>query len=160
MKKYLIVPVIVLLSGLLVQCKKDAVAGPDDEATLLIGKINMLRQKGCNCGTLYMPPVPPLSLNSQLQGAAVNHAKDMAERNYFDHLSPEGINPDERALTAGFKGNFRGENLAKGYNLPEEVITAWKNSTSHCQAMMDAKSKQAGAGTSQNYWVVMFGGAL
>ncbi|MNQ86561.1 Cysteine-rich secretory protein family protein [compost metagenome] len=104
-----------------------------------------------------MPPVPKLAINNQLQNAAVAHAKDMAQKNYFDHLSPEGGTPEERVVNAGYSGEFRSENLAKGYSRADEVVAAWKNSVSHCKAMMDAKSKEAGAGTAQNYWVVTFG---
>ncbi|NMN39285.1 CAP domain-containing protein [Pedobacter riviphilus] len=160
MKKYLIMFAGMLLCALLMQCKKDEITVPESNASLLIDKINLLRQRGCNCGTEYMPPVPDLSLNIQLQNAAISHAKDMAQQNYFDHLSPDGGTPAERALGAGYTGDFRGENLAKGYSEVDLVITAWKNSVSHCKAMMDAKSKAAGAGTAQNYWVVTFGGSL
>ncbi|MBO9672726.1 MAG: CAP domain-containing protein [Sphingobacteriaceae bacterium] len=160
MKKYLTVSAAMLLF-ILVQCKKDEMALPERDVDLMvIAKINELRQSGCNCGTSYMPPVPNLSINKQLQDAARAHAKDMAERNYFDHLSPEGGTPEERALNAGYTGDFKAENLGKGYSQADQVIAAWKSSVSHCKAMMDAKSKEAGAGTTHNYWVVAFGSSL
>ncbi|MNW09782.1 Cysteine-rich secretory protein family protein [compost metagenome] len=81
----------------------------------------------------------------------------MVQKNYFDHLSPEGSTPAERVLNAGYKGNFRAENLGRGYLRADQVVKAWKNSVSHCRAMMDAKSKEAGAGMAQNYWVVTLG---
>jgi uncharacterized protein YkwD len=146
-----------LLCILLVQCKKDEVVTPENDVSLVIDKINQLRQSGCNCGTAYMPPAPNLSLNKQLQDAAILHAKDMAQRNYFDHLSPEGGTPDERAINAGYEGDFKAENLAKGYGRADQVIAAWKASVSHCKAMMDASSREAGAGMDNNYWVVNFG---
>ncbi|QIL38997.1 CAP domain-containing protein [Pedobacter sp. HDW13] len=157
MKNWSIVFLFLLSGTLLIQCKKDEVIQPGNEVILLVDKINLLRQSGCNCGVEYMPPVPNLAINNQLQNAAVAHAKDMAQRNYFDHLSPEGVSPDERAVSAGYKGNFIAENLAKGYSRTDEVVAAWKNSVSHCKAMMDAKSKEAGAGMAQNYWIVTFG---
>jgi uncharacterized protein YkwD len=160
MNKYLIVFGVTLLSVLSVQCKKDEITAPENTLALLVIKINQIRQKGCNCGAEYMAPVPVLSLNNQLQTAAIMHAKDMAEQNYFDHLSPDGGTPAERATSVGYKGDFRAENLARGYGQVDQVINAWKNSVSHCKAMMDAKSKEAGAGTVQNYWVVTFGTSL
>ncbi|TCD27326.1 CAP domain-containing protein [Pedobacter psychrodurus] len=160
MKKYLTLFAGMLLCILLTQCKKDEMAVPESDVSLVINKINLLRQSGCNCGTEYMAPVPNLSLNNELQNAAITHAKDMAKRNYFDHLSPEGGTPAERALNAGYTGDFRAENLAKAYSQADQVIAAWKNSVSHCKAMMDAKSKEAGVGMSHNYWVVTFGNPL
>lgn len=157
MKKLVTMFAGILLCILLLQCKKDEVAEPENEVTMVIHKINLLRQSGCNCGMEYMPVVPNLSFNSQLQNAAMAHANDMAQRNYFDHLSPEGGTPAERVLNAGYNGNFRAENLAWGYDRADQVVTAWKNSISHCKAMMDAKSKEAGVAMAQNYWVVTFG---
>lgn len=157
MKNGLIICWFLLLGILLVQCKKDEVVQPKNEVLLLVDKINLLRQSGCNCGTEYMPPVAPLSVNMSLQTAASMHAKDMAQKNYFDHLSPEGGTPEERVDNASYTGEFRSENLAKGYSRADEVVAAWKSSTSHCKAMMDARSNEAGAGMAQNYWVVTFG---
>ncbi|WP_293312736.1 CAP domain-containing protein [Pedobacter sp. UBA5917] len=147
----------IMLCLLLVQCKKEAVPTPETEINQLIDKINLLRQSGCNCGTDYMPPVPNLSLNNFLQHAALAHASDMAQRNYFNHLPPEGTSPNERAASAGYTGIFISENLAEGYKNADQVIAAWKNSVSHCKAMMDAQNKEAGAGEKQNFWVVNFG---
>lgn len=160
MKKLLEVFAVLSICMFLVQCKKDDLVEPENEVTMIIHKINLLRQSGCNCGTEFMPVVPKLSSNSQLQKAAITHANDMAQRNYFDHLSPEGSTPSERASNAGYDGNFRAENLARGYALAEQVVKAWKNSNSHCKAMMDAKSNEAGVGMAQNYWVVTFGDPL
>ncbi|MCX2582466.1 CAP domain-containing protein [Pedobacter sp. MR22-3] len=142
------------------QCKKDVIALPLQDFNLVLEKINLLRQSGCTCGGDYMPPVAPLSLNSQLESAAMAHAKDMDQRNYFEHISPEGITPQERAFKAGYKGNVEGENLGKGYVNADEVINAWKKSASHCKAMMDANSNEAGIGFSENYWAISFGASL
>lgn len=160
MNKNLIMLGSTLLCVLLMQCKKDEITTPENNVALLINRINLLRQSGCNCGAEYMAPVPSLSSNNQLKNAAIMHVKDMAEQNYFDHLSPDGGTPAERALSAGYKGDFRAENLAKGYSEVDQVIAAWKNSVSHCKAMMDARSSEAGAGMEQNYWVVTFGSSL
>lgn len=160
MKKYLIIFASALLCILLMQCKKEELITPEDEASLVINNINLLRKKGCYCGNDYMPPVPVLSLNSQLQNAANGHARDMVQKNYFDHLSPEGGTPAERVSNSGYKGSFISENLGRGYLHADQVITAWKNSLSHCRAMMDAKSKEVGVGMAQNYWVVTFGSPL
>lgn len=145
---------------LLIQCRKDDIVPPLQDFHLLLEKINSLRQSGCTCGTDYMPSVAPLSSNIQLEKAAMAHVKDMDQRNYFAHVSPEGNNPEERAKSAGYQGVVKGENLGKGYLNSDEVIKAWKNSVSHCKAMMDANSNEAGIGFSQNYWAISFGTSL
>jgi len=150
----------ILSCVLFMRCKKDEVVPPQQDYHLVLEKINSLRQSGCNCGTDYMPSVAPLSLNIQLENAAMAHAKDMDLRNYFDHVSPEGTNPEERAIRAGYKGIIKGENLGKGYLHSDEVINAWKNSVSHCKAMMDANSNETGIGFSENYWAISFGASL
>jgi uncharacterized protein YkwD len=160
MKKYPIIFASALLCILLMQCKKEELTIPEDEVSLVINNINLLRKNGCQCGNDYMPPVPVLSLNDQLQDAATGHARDMVQKNYFDHLSPEGGTPAERVSNAGYKGSFSAENLGKGYLRADQVVVAWKNSVSHCKAMMNANSKEAGAGMDQNYWVVTFGSPL
>ncbi len=161
MKKYLhqlkATSTVILISLLLLHCKKEEVPVPDSGLNQLIDKINLLRQSGCNCGADYMPPVQTLTSNRALQTAALAHANDMAQKNYFDHVSPGGSSPNERALAAGYNGTFISENLAKGYGNADQVITAWKNSVSHCKAMMDAQIKEAGAGEAQNYWAISFG---
>ena len=148
---------VVLLCVLFVQCKKDGITGPVNSLASLVNKINLVRQRGCNCGVEYMPPVADLSVNNQLQNAAIIHATDMAEQNYFDHLSPDGGTPAERATSAGYKGDFRAENLAKGYPDADQVINACKNSVSHCKAMMDSTYIEIGAGKSGNVWVANLG---
>ncbi|KGE14679.1 CAP domain-containing protein [Sphingobacterium deserti] len=43
-----------------------------------------------------------LRWNSDLAKAAELRARDMAERNYFDHSSPEGIGPNHYIVKAGY----------------------------------------------------------
>src|SRR3569833_2707454 len=65
-------------------------------------RINEARHKGCNCGTEYMPPAPPLVWNDDLEAAALNHAEDMSSRNYFSHSSRDGRTMSDRVINAGY----------------------------------------------------------
>jgi uncharacterized protein YkwD len=137
-------------------CKKD----PDVQKPWqqeMLEQVNSLRQAGCQCGAAYMPPAPPLTWNDTLAAAADIHVKDMYERQYFDHISPDGTSPIQRAQRAGYKGTYIGENIAKGYSSVSTVMEGWKNSESHCKAMMDGLYRQMGAATTHNYWVQEFG---
>ena len=138
-------------------CKKETAADPGRLVPEMTDSVNQLRAKGCRCGTDSMPPVPPLTWNSQLAAAAAEHAKDMYVNNYFSHVSLQGTSPIQRAIQAGYTGMYVGENIAKGYTTTPEVMLAWKNSEAHCKAMMDTLYKEFGASTYNGYWVQELG---
>lgn len=56
--------------------------------------------------------VKPLELREEAVPIARNYAKDMWERGYFSHYSPEGEDVADRLDSAGTKFNIVGENLA------------------------------------------------
>lgn len=72
----------------------------------------------------------PLALNQYLTIAARAHSADMAARNFFDHLNPDGQNPTQRAVAAGYSGSA-GENIAAGYSTIDAVHKAWLESVEH-----------------------------
>lgn len=147
---------VILVICLLFGCKKDeGVQKPWQQQ--MLEEVNRLRQRGCRCGTDSMPPAPQLGWNDTLALAADAHVKDMYERQYFDHISPDGSSPVQRAIRAGYSGTYIGENIAKGYSSVNEVMQAWKNSESHCRAMMDSIYREMGAATAHSYWVQEFG---
>jgi uncharacterized protein YkwD len=47
-------------------------------------------------------PRQPLASNQALTIAARNHARDMIDRGYFDHVSPDGVGPNKRVRDAGY----------------------------------------------------------
>ena len=147
---------LILVICLLYGCKKDeGVQKPWQQQ--MLEEVNRLRQSGCRCGTDSMPPAPQLSWNDTLALAADAHAKDMYDRQYFDHIDPDGSSPIQRAIRAGYSGTYIGENIAKGYSSVSAVMQAWKNSESHCKAMMDGIYREMGAATVHSYWVQEFG---
>jgi uncharacterized protein YkwD len=126
-------------------------------------RINLARQKGCNCGHTYMPPAPPIIWNDLLEKAARGHALDMSERNYFSHTSKNGRTMSDRAIEAGyvFKGfkNFTvGENIAQGQMSIAEVMDGWLKSEGHCKNLMNPEFKEIGVAEIDHYWVQDFGG--
>jgi uncharacterized protein YkwD len=104
-----------------------------------------------------MPPVKPLTWNDTLAAAAMAHARDMDAKNYFNHISPTGTSPIQRATALGYTGNYVTENIAKGYTSLELLMDAWEKSESHCRAMMDSLQTEMGAGNVNTYWVQEFG---
>jgi uncharacterized protein YkwD len=125
--------------------------------------INDIRKKGCTCGITYMPPVSPLSWNQQLESAAMGHATDMAQKNYFSHTSKDGRTMENRIAAAGytyngFKSYAVGENIAQGQLSIDEVMRGWFKSEGHCKNLMNHAFKEVGVALNDTYWVQDFGG--
>ena len=77
----------------------------------------------------------PLAWDSELCRLAREHSEDMGGRGYFDHETPEGLFPKDRARAAGLRG-FRviAENIAynKGYENPGAyAVQRWMKSSGH-----------------------------
>lgn len=90
-----------------------------------------------------------LQYSRTLEQAADLHAKDLYDRNFFDHTNPDGDGPSDRALAAGFCHQYVGENIAWGQNSVStvtEVMTGWKNSPGHNDNMLRAGFEYVGIG--------------
>jgi hypothetical protein len=73
----------------------------------------------------------PLTLNNQLSNAAGLKAEDMFAKDYWAHNSPDGKTPWVFIRGAGYDYVYAGENLARGFNSAEEVVSAWMASPKH-----------------------------
>lgn len=88
----------------------------------------------------------PLAANAQLSQAAQAKATDMANRNYWAHNTPDGVQPWTFIANTGYNYTRAGENLACGFNDSNAVITGWYNSPSHRDNMLGAAYKDVGFG--------------
>lgn len=127
--------------------------------------INRVRATGCNCGTTYMPPVPPLTWNNDLEKSAEGHAWDMSNNKYFSHTSKDGRSMEDRIVFAGYyfkgyKSFMVGENIAWGQQSIDEVMAGWFKSEGHCHNLMNAGFKEIGVAENHHYWVQDFGGRV
>lgn len=61
--------------------------------------------------------LPELYFDEELAEVARTHSKDMFQRGYFSHYSPEGKSPFDRIRNNGIKFRIAGENLALAQNL-------------------------------------------
>ncbi|MDT3404907.1 CAP domain-containing protein [Mucilaginibacter terrae] len=132
-------------------------------STEFLKRINEVRQQGCKCGTTYMPPVPPLVWNNQLERAAKAHAQDMSKRSYFNHTSKDGRSIQNRIMAAGYtydgyKSFAIGENIAQGQESISEVSNGWFKSPRHCMNLMNRDFTEVGIAEVNRYWVQDFGG--
>src|SRR5690606_11328115 len=126
---------------------------------------NARRAVGASCGGQPFAPAGPVAPHPALRSSARGHSQDMANRGYFDHKTPEGVGPMQRAQNAGYGGGFVGENIAAGHRTPAEVVQGWMDSPGHCVNMMEPRYRFLGVGyllrqgdRFGHYWTQNFGG--
>jgi uncharacterized protein YkwD len=75
--------------------------------------------------------VASVKIDSRLNNSATMKAWDMFAKNYWAHVSPDGIQPWHWFTEAGYTYRFAGENLAKDFDTSAGVIDGWMNSSTH-----------------------------
>jgi uncharacterized protein YkwD len=76
--------------------------------------------------------MPPVVENAQLDLAAKAKAQDMFAKQYFEHVSPSGVDPGQLVKNAGYDYIVSAENLILGnFANEEEMVTDWMNSPGH-----------------------------
>lgn len=76
--------------------------------------------------------LPALKENAKLNAAALAKANDMFKKQYFEHVSPSGVDPGTLVKTYGYAYIVSGENLILGNFADEkEVVQDWMNSLGH-----------------------------
>lgn len=96
--------------------------------------------------------VPALTINPLLVEAAQAKADDMAKYSYFAHVSPQGVDPWHWFQVVGYSFNYAGENLAVDFSDSGDVNTAWMNSPTHRENILDPHFTQIGIATSQGMY--------
>lgn len=85
-----------------------------------------------------------LAEDPALAEAAQRHAQDMLDRNYYDHVTPEGKTPSDRFAALGGKGGA-GENIMKmegaagvilNFQLIEKNQKGWMYSPGHRENLL------------------------
>jgi len=86
---------------------------------------------GLSAAELFrLAPSEPLAFTAILNDAARDHARDMADRAFFAHINPDGLDPTQRAAALGYSGQA-GENIAAGYADLDAAHRAWLVSLGH-----------------------------
>jgi uncharacterized protein YkwD len=100
----------------------------------------------------------PLNVDARLAQAAQDHSADMAERDYFDHTTPEGLTFAERIVNAGYP-TPGAENIAVGQQTAEQVMEGWMNSDGHRANILNCELTNIGVGFVEDrmYWTQDFG---
>ncbi len=90
---------------------------------------------------------PALQMSSQLATAAQAKANDMAKRDYWNHVTPDGKQPWSFIDTSGYQYEAAGENLAYGFGSSDQVMTAWMHSAEHRANILDSDYQDVGFAT-------------
>ncbi|MCU1410676.1 MAG: hypothetical protein JWR04_1383, partial [Rhodoglobus sp.] len=101
-----------------------------------------------------------LTYDEGLASVARLHSADMAQRDYFSHTTPEGLDPFQRAEAAGQSASA--ENIAAGQATAAAVMESWMNSAGHRANILNCSLTRLGVGVSYGgsygiYWTQLFG---
>lgn len=108
----------------------------DDYETLLFRLGNCERQAR---------DLPPLECDLRLVWAGRAHSRDMEERRYFSHFSPEGLSPVDRLSARGMEFAASGENIALAPTMAF-VHHGWMMSRGHRESILSRDFTHSGVG--------------
>ncbi len=94
--------------------------------------------------------IPLLQWDPRLATAARLHSVDMDDRDFFDHVNPDGLDPSARAALQGYPGGA-GENIAYNAGAPGDgtawsLFDQWRESCGHNENMLRGWYAAAGFG--------------
>ncbi|WP_406298602.1 CAP domain-containing protein [Embleya sp. NBC_00888] len=123
-------------------------SGPEDKVLAAVNE----ERASAGCG--------PVKNDAKLVALARAHSADMAARDYFDHNTPEGLTPWDRAEKAGVS-YLGAENIARGQKTADAVMRAWMNSPGHRRNILDCGLTKLGVGIKEGangpWWTQEFG---
>jgi len=85
-----------------------------------------------------------LRLNRKLSIAAEKKASHMFDKNYWAHISPDGVEPWDFILDENYDYIYAGENLAKNFSDSDDVVEAWMESPSHRDNLLSPNYDEVG----------------
>jgi uncharacterized protein YkwD len=122
-----------------------------DWADEILDLVNQVRQ---DAGVGLLAP------DAAAADAAYGHAYDMEVREFFDHVNPTGEWPADRLRRAGATFQGSGENIAQGYDTPQDVMDAWMASPGHRENILRPQFGRLGVGVRLSpggpWWVQNF----
>jgi uncharacterized protein YkwD len=86
-----------------------------------------------------------LAFDDSLRDVARSHSRDMFERGYFSHYTPDGLSPFDRMDDAGIEYTFAGENLALAPST-ELAMQGLMNSPGHRKNILSPNFGKVGIG--------------
>ena len=75
----------------------------------------------------------------------------MFQKQYFEHVSPTGVSPDQLVLAAGYNYKVTGENLALGdFKDEKDLVDAWMGSPGHRANILNPEYTEIGVASGLN----------
>jgi len=104
---------------------------------------------------------PALGRISLLTEVALLRAREIRDQVNISHTRPDGRAFETAFEDIGLEVNLAGENIAAGQDSPAEVVTAWMDSTSHRNTLLNSIYGNLGVGVTMDrngrlYWVQIF----
>lgn len=99
-----------------------------------------------------------LKLNAKLTLAAEDRMRDMLAKRYFEHISPDGIDPFSWVDKRGYNYTSVGENLAVGYHEAQSVVDSWMHSPAHRENVLKVEFEDMGIAIDRRSPVSRFAG--
>lgn len=137
---------------------------PTEQQQEMLTLVNEARSQARQCGEQSFEPVAPLAWSCKLYEAAKTHSADMAENDYFSHMSPEGIGIEQRIEEQGYVWRAVGENIAAGHLSASAAVNGWLESPGHCRNIMSGAFTEMGMASADNpgsrytnYWTQSLG---
>jgi uncharacterized protein YkwD len=93
-----------------------------------------------------------LSRDDTLSAVARNHSRDMAERGFFNHTTPDGVGPSQRVDRAGVACQAVSENIIRlprqnhEEPLAETAVESWLESAGHLMNIVAENWSRTGVG--------------
>ena len=86
----------------------------------------------------------PLTVNPILSQAAAAKANHMFANDYWAHIAPDGTSPWVFIKGAGYQYSVAGENLARDFDTTGAMLTAWMNSPTHRENIVNTRYSEIG----------------
>lgn len=104
--------------------------------------------------------LPPLIENVKLSEAAKAKANDMFKNQYFEHVSPDLVDPGQLVKNFGYAYIVAGENLILGnFESEKEMVQLWMDSPGHRANILNDRFTEIGVAVvkgfyqSQTVWI-------
>ncbi|NIL77141.1 CAP domain-containing protein [Rhodococcus sp. B10] len=86
--------------------------------------------------------LPAIKSNAALRESACAKAADMQDKDYFEHVAPDGTQPWKFFDEAGYRYAAAGENLARNFSDDTDLVQAWMDSPTHRENVLGEYKEQ------------------